>query len=131
MIHGIKSFSLPVLLSLAGIGLLIPSLSFGCIRPVQARGQQNQSSPVDKVAGGADCNWNTGACTMLHAYLAKGGTDPRCVAGLQQVVQVERLEQALLNASQQSPELIKKARELQRLRDRLLDRVPADCFRGI
>jgi len=118
-----------LLLSVAVVGLLIPSLSFGQTGRLQGSVDQNQSLPSDEFASGGNCDWMTGACNLLHAYMNQGGSDARCLDPLNQGVAYEREEQQLLKAARQSFELNKRARELEQLRDRILQNIQ-DCFAG-
>ena len=120
------SLAIPALLSLAFV-ILISSLCFSQTRQTS----QSPSLPPDVFAAGgsrANCNWNTGACGMLQAYLSIGGSDSRCLSPLQLGVSLERQEQQLLKGAQQSYELVKKAGDLEQQRDKVLAGVPHDCF---
>jgi hypothetical protein len=99
-------------------------------QPIQGRVQQNQGQvPADEFAsGGPDCNWNMGACDMLQAYVRQGGSDPRCLGPLEQGVALERQEQNLGKGARQSYALNKQLGALEQQRDRVLAKVPPDCF---
>lgn len=115
-----KILSSAVLVGLAAITLLIPSFS---------PAQQKQSVPADEfAAGGANCDWNTGACDMLQAYVNQHGSDRTCRALLQKGVELERQERQLLKGAVQSNAIDNQAADLEQKRDAVLKTLPPDCF---
>jgi len=82
-------------------------------------------------SGGADCDWNTGACDMLKGMLAAGVTDSACLDPVKEGVEDERQEHALARQAPRSghdPALDKRLGELEQARDAALRRVPRDCL---
>jgi hypothetical protein len=82
-------------------------------------------------SGGADCDWNTGACDMLKGMLAAGVTDSACLDPIKEGVEDERQEHALARQAPRSghdPALDKRLGELEQARDAALRRVPRDCL---
>jgi len=119
-----------VVLSLTNLVFVLLTASFSFSQSVRRQGQ-SQRLPSDVFAAGGsgnDCNWRTGACDLLHAYLSRGGSDPRCLGPLRLGVSLERQEQALEKGVRQSYELVKQLNDLQQQRDRVLAGVPRDCF---
>ena len=131
-----RSPSLPVAVGLQIIVLLASGASArnGTEQSLQGPAplsamQEIRSLPTDEyAAGGAECNWRTGACNMLHAYLSQGRSDTRCLVPLRQAVGLERQEQNLLKGSVQSYAVNKQAHDLEQQRDGILAQLPPDCF---
>jgi hypothetical protein len=118
-----KAFGFTVLALVASTYVLAQ----GQGRVLQGSVQQNQGTPTDVFASGG-CNWNTGACGMLKAYVNTGGSRPDCLGPLNQGVSLERQEQALGKGGQQSATLDKRMGALEQQRDRILAQLPRDCF---
>lgn len=107
--------------------------------------QQNEAGPfVDIIEAGninavatrdgkIYCDWMQGACDELHAYVIclNDGAKPRsdCLQPLQQAVELERQIRALPLPPSMTPlAYAQKVSALAQQRDRILAKVPLDCF---